>query len=184
LSLNIACIVLTKNEESRIENCLKRLRPYVDFILLVDNSTDRTRELALPYVDEILISHFSGSFADERNYAEDHIPIGYEWILHADADEIFDQEFLKNLKSILSLADPIIDAYRFPRINEPDRKDWPDYQVRLLRRGRTIWMGDLHEVPNHPEKYKPIDQVGAIITLEKYPIIHATRREDQKRAWW
>jgi len=182
--LSVACVVLTKNEEARIEDCLKRLRPYVDYILLVDDSDDRTRELARPYIDKILIRPFSGSFAAERNHAEDHIPIGYEWILHVDADETFDQELLKNLKSILSIADPMIDAYRFPRINKPQRKHWPDYQVRLLRRGRAIWKGDVHEVPFHPEKDKPIDQVGAIITLEKYPIIHAARRVDQKRGWW
>jgi len=186
LSTNVACVVLSKNEELRIEDCLRRLRPYVDFIILVDDSTDRTRELAKPYVDAILFrpGTLSGSFATERNHAEDYIPIGFEWILHVDVDERFSQEFLENLKSIISIADPLIDAYRFPRVNEPDRKDYPDYQVRLLRRGRTIWKKDIHEVPYHPEKDKPIDQVGTIITLDKYPIIHAARREDQKREWW
>jgi len=180
--LSVACVVLTKNEEARIEDCLKRLRSHVDYILMVDDSDDGTRERARPYIDKILIRPFSGSFATERNHAEDHVPIGYEWVLHADADEIFPEEFLKNLRSALSVADPKIDAYRFPRKNLPDNKNWPDFQIRLLRRGRAIWKRDLHEVPYHPAKDEPIDKAGLIITLEKYPIIHLERMG--KRSWW
>ena len=41
----VACIVLIKDEEPRIKECLERLRPYVDYILVLDNgSTDRTIE--------------------------------------------------------------------------------------------------------------------------------------------
>lgn len=179
--MSVATIVLTKNEEFRIGDCLKRLRPYVDYILVLDDSNDRTVNFAKPHADKILVKPFSGSFAEERNHAESHIPPDYEWILHVDADEVFDEEFLRKMRGMVSNSE--FDAYRFPRINMPDRKDWPDWQVRLLRRGKAVWKRKLHEVPYALSEDRPIDQVSCE-TLDLYPIIHLERRKNQKRPWW
>ena len=184
-SLSVAAIVLTLNEETRIENCLKRLRPHVDYILVLDGeSHDKTVEIAKRHADQVEVKSFSGSFAEERNHAENQIPIGYEWILHVDADEEFHPQFLKNLREIVKNTDSNVDAYKFPRNNYGTKFNWPDHQIRLLRRGRTVWKGELHEVPYNPAKQKPIDHVGNTTSLEHYPIIHLPRRTDEKRSWW
>jgi len=205
--MRVAVVVLSLNEETRIESCLKQLRPNVDYIYVLDGgSTDRTIEIAKNYADKVEVRTFSGSFAEERNYAEDQIPIGYEWILHIDPDEEFPLDVLKNLRDMVGSVGPLVDAFRFPRIdlvtpeeaeylkkegqsrlsNSPHGlcKDYPDFQVRLIRRGRAIWKGEMHEIPYHPEKDTPIDIVGVVITLELYPIIHLARRTDDKRSWW
>ena len=52
--LPISVCLISKNEEKNIERCLSLLKPYGFEIVLVDTgSTDRTRELALPYADKI-----------------------------------------------------------------------------------------------------------------------------------
>jgi len=89
--MKVACVILTKDEEPRIEDCLKHIRPYVDYILVLDGeSTDRTVEIAKKYADKVVVKPFSGSFAEERNYAQTLIPKDFGWILWVDADELFD----------------------------------------------------------------------------------------------
>lgn len=176
----VSAIVLTKNEESRIADCLGLLKPYVDHILVLDGcSEDLTVEVARYYTDLIKVKPFSGSFAEERNYAQSLAPS--EWVLHVDADEIFNGVFLDKIKKIIS--NHKVDSFRFPRINLPDKKDFPDYQVRLMKKDKVVWKRSLHEIPYSTNDDKPIDQVS-VVTLDQYPIIHLKRREDEKREWW
>ena len=93
--------------------------------------------------------------------------------MHHDADGIFDIVVLKNIKKLV--RDCRVDSFRFPRANMPDYKDWPDYQVRLLRNNGDIeWRGKLHEIPYSKKLNKPIDQVS-VITLDECLIAHLER---------
>lgn len=203
--MSVATIVLTKNEGVRVAECLKRLRPYVDYVLLVDDSDDRTIDFAKPYADKILVRRFSGSFAEERNHAQEHVPFWCEWVLHVDCDEVFPEDFLKRMKEIIANGDA--ESFKFPRINvvteeaktlDKSRlsvvqgylcKDYPDRQVKLMRKDAVVWKGKIHEVPYSITHNKPIDHVSCFTFGEdpKYPtytIIHLPRRPDQKRPWW
>ena len=52
----ITGVVLARNEEHHIADCLAALRPHVQEIILIDmESSDRTVELARPLVDQVLI---------------------------------------------------------------------------------------------------------------------------------
>lgn len=180
--MSVAAIILTLNEVLRIEECLKHLRPHIDYILVVDGgSKDRTVEIAKRYADAVEVRPRAKNFAKEKNWAEENLPLGCEWILHCDTDERFPEEFLKDIKSIVSQIKE--DSVRFPRLNLPDRKLYPDYQVRLLRRGKAIWKHRIHEIPYSPSENKPIDQVNCK-TLNQFHIIHLERRKDLKREWW
>jgi glycosyltransferase involved in cell wall biosynthesis len=180
--VSVAAVVLALNEEIRIADCLRRLRPYVDFILVLDGeSVDRTVEFAKKYADSVVVKPFSGSFAEEKNFAWSLLPASIDWVLFSDVDEIFDESFLKNMKSIVS--DAIVDSFRFPRVNSSTGA-WPDYQVRLLRNNAGIeWRRPLHEIPYRKRENVPVDQVS-VKTLDDYPIIHLPRRMDMKRGWW
>ena len=183
----IAAVVLTKNEELRITDCLKRLRPCVNFILVVDGeSSDRTVTFSKKYADKVIHRPFSGSFADERNFAHAYLPRYFltdpVYILHVDADEKFDESFLQKIREIIENSSVI--SFRFPRINLPDAKDYPDYQVRLLKNDEDIvWRREVHEIPYSKKHNKPIDQVSCE-TLDSYPIIHLPRLNTHKRPWW
>jgi len=193
--MKVACVVLTLNEEPRIEGCLKHLRPHVDYLLVMDGvSSDRTVEIAEEYADHVEMRPFSGSFAEERNYARTLVSKDCGWILWCDADERFDNGFLKNIRGNLEDAanyDQV--CFRFPRVNLPDGKDWPDYQVRLFKNSRDIeWRGKVHEVPYFKPEDVLLDEldqeererVMGISTADGYPILHLSRREDERREWW
>jgi len=206
--VQVAGIVLTLNEEPRIEECLKHLKPHVDYLLVLDGgSTDKTIEIAQQYADKVEAKPFSGSFADERNYAVSLVPFWCDYVLFCDADERFPEEFLKNMKEIIERKNA--DSYRFPRVSlvteeeaktlAPSRlsnsqygmcKDYPDRQIRLIRRNAVAWEGRIDEIPyTLTGSAQPVDRVSCITFGEEsifptYTIIHLPRRRDIKREWW
>jgi len=133
--IKVSAIVLSLNEEERIKECLVKLKPYLDWILVLDgNSSDRTVEIAKLYADKVEVKPSSGSFAEERNYAQNLAPT--EWVLHVDCDEVFPVEFLHNIRKIITYRNA--DAYRLPRNNLLRGEEaFPDYQVRLLDKNRV-----------------------------------------------
>jgi len=52
----VSVVITTKNEENNIENCIKSVKnqAYPPELIVVDNnSTDRTKELARKYTDKV-----------------------------------------------------------------------------------------------------------------------------------
>ena len=192
----IAVIMLTLNEELRIEEALKQFREHVDFILVVDGeSTDKTVKLAEKYADKVVIHPFSGSFAKEKNYARTLVPKDCTWLLWADADERWDPSFISKIKWWIKHFQPAkYGCIRFPRIELPDPTDsYPDYQLRIFPNRRDIeWRGKIHETPYYIPENKPLDNLDKesrekilpIWNADNYPIIHLPRRKDIKRKWW
>ncbi len=82
----ISGVVLARNEEVNIVGCLEALQPHVDEILLIDmESSDRTVELATPYVDRLLTHPLVRNFDGARNIAIDAAQ--HDWLWFVDADE-------------------------------------------------------------------------------------------------
>jgi len=172
------CLVI-RNEESYIENCLKWHQPYLQHIVIIDEgSTDKTKEILSEFDIYKLIerednSKFAENQAGERNLLHEIAPT--EWVLHIDADELFDVNFLNNMKELIwkgNQQEPLLDAFRFPRINLPDRYNYPDYQVRLLRKSVCYWKGYVHNRVYDKRTDKLIDQGNSINSCSTYPILH------------
>lgn len=194
LKKGITVLLPAKNEEPRIESAIKQFKPYVDAIIVVeDESTDRTAEIAKKYADKV-IELDSGSLPtihQSHLYNTGLRHVETKWILTADCDEVWDAGFLENLKKLIT-EKPDVPCFRFPRLNLPDGKDFPDYQVRLVKTEWTYWKGDPHSAPYFRGKKKDsdeifevlLDQVEGTETLDNFPILHLPRRKDIKRPWW
>lgn len=89
-----------------------------------------------------------------------------DWIFNIDADEVPSDELLSSLKEIIDLNKDTVDLIAIPRVNivngltqehitkwgwmvdEKQRVNWPDYQMRLYKNTSTIkWVGKVHERP-------------------------------------
>lgn len=182
--IKVAAIVLTLNEEDFIKDCLLHLRPYVDWLQMLDGgSTDKTIEKARPLPDHIITRPFSGSFADERNYAQSRLPPEYKWVLYSDADERFHTEFLQKIKEIIAVSN--VDCFRFPRINEDMTYlklllNPKDHQVRLINKTVCQWVKPVHEIVWHKIANKPADQ-HLVKELSEYPITHLKRTKTRRK---
>jgi len=192
LDIRVAAIVLTLNEEARLPITLPWIAKYADLTYVLDGgSTDGTLEIAEKHVDRVMIRPATGDIGGDRNFAASQIPADYNWILMADADEKFDQTFLEVMKRVPlqktvleggPLAPCDVDAFKLPRINLPDARNFPDYQVRFYKNTPEIrWVGKIHETLYRGGTR--VDRVSCL-PLDLYPIIHLKRRQDVERAWW
>jgi len=183
-TIKVAAVVLTLNEEDLIKDCLLHIRPYVDWLLLLDGgSNDKTIQNASRLPDHVVTRPFSGSFAEERNYAQSRLPPECNWVLHCDADERFHAEFLQKMKEIIATSN--VDCFRFPRINQDMtyRKlllNPKDHQTRLINKAVCYWVRPVHEIAWHKIANKPADQ-HLVKELSEYPITHLKRTKEQRK---
>jgi (heptosyl)LPS beta-1,4-glucosyltransferase len=147
--VNVSVVVITKNEEHNIRECLESVR-WADEIVVVDaKSTDRTVEIAKIYTDKIFVRPWPG-FGPQKNFGMDQTES--DWILVLDADERVTSELQQEIQEVVKQCsghDPV--AYRIPRRNFYYGRwishggVYPDYQVRLVRRGTARY----NDVPVH-----------------------------------
>jgi glycosyltransferase involved in cell wall biosynthesis len=148
----VSVIILTKNEEPVIRDCLESVK-WADEIVVVDNySTDGTLEIVKKYGAKVIKSKVGNNFADHRNIGAK--AASGEWLLYVDADERVKPELKEEIQALLA-NDPVYPAYAIPRENIRLTKVlyhggwWPDYVLRLIKKSALkIWVsGELHEQP-------------------------------------
>lgn len=99
----LSAIVLTKNEEANIRECLAALS-FADEVLVVDSgSTDRTVTLAESLGARAII-HPMTDFASQRNFAMAQAK--GDWVLFIDADERVTPELAEEIKAITQANPP------------------------------------------------------------------------------
>jgi glycosyltransferase involved in cell wall biosynthesis len=144
----ISACIISFNEESKIEDCLKSLLPVADEIILVDSgSTDRTIDIARKYTDRISSHPFAG-YGKLKNFATGMA--SHDWILSLDCDERLSPELQQ---SILAIKDRLNsnNAYSMARrtfyIYRWLNHCWyPDTKTRLFNRTTAQWAdSDIHE---------------------------------------
>ncbi|GJL65819.1 MAG: glycosyl transferase [Nitrospirales bacterium] len=167
----VAVLVITKNEETHITECLESVK-WADEIILVDaQSTDETVAIARKFTDRIFIRPWPG-FGLQKNFGLEQA--GADWILILDADERVSVELSKEIQETLSMALDDTAAYRVPRRNFFYGKwvQWggayPDYQIRLVQRGKAQY----NDVAVHENLL--VD--GSIATLSGH-LDHYTERQ-------
>jgi glycosyltransferase involved in cell wall biosynthesis len=147
---SLAAIILTKNEEQHINACLDSLAWAERRVVFDSFSTDRTCEIAREHGAEVMQHPFS-DYASQRNAAMQAVEA--DWIFFVDADERATPELAEEIAKIVADPRPMsateggrgrkdeIAGWYVPRHNfifgKPTRGAgyWPDYQMRLLKRG-------------------------------------------------
>lgn len=146
---NLSAIIITKNEEDNIKDCLEALAGWVDEIIIIDSySVDRTLVKAKKFKVKIYQTK-TGSFAERRKIGM--AKAGGEWLLFVDADERVTDK-LKN-EILTKVKHPSKDsAFMIPRLNiffgRPMRYGgwFPDYQTRLFKKANLKgFFGKIHE---------------------------------------
>jgi glycosyltransferase involved in cell wall biosynthesis len=160
-----SAVIITRNEEKRLGPCLASVT-WADEIVVVDaESTDRTVEVAQRFTDRIVVRPWPG-FAAQKNFAAGQAR--GDWILSVDADEEVGPELRAEILGVLA-GRPAVDGYALPRRNIfwgrwiRHGGLYPDWQVRLFRRGR----GRFVERAVH-ESVEVAGEVGRL----RSPLIH------------
>ncbi len=111
--VKLSVVVIAKNEESRIEGCLSSVCWADEIILVDDESSDRTIEIAQRYNAKILRRkmdvegrHRNWAYAQARNL----------WVFSLDADEVVTKELKEEISRVLA-NNPEENGFTMPRRN-------------------------------------------------------------------
>ena len=145
MGLPISACIITKDEETRISDCIKSLY-FVNEVIVVDShSTDKTCEIAKKLGAKVVINDFKGHI-EQKNYAL--TLANNEWIISLDADERVSQNLRKEIEELFDTAVNMSDGYRCPRRTFYIDKwighcGWyPDKHLRLFRNSLSKWGGN------------------------------------------
>ena len=147
--MRLSVIVITRNEQSNIAECLKDF-DFADEIIVVDNaSTDHTAEVARSMGAIVHVTEDWPGFGPQKNRAL-ALATG-DWVLSIDADERVNSALKADILNAMGDPGGAV-AYRFPRRSRYCgqfmlHSGWsPDWVVRLFRRGCARFSDDLvHE---------------------------------------
>lgn len=166
----ISCLVHTLNEEKNIGRCLKSLT-FADEIVVVDmGSTDMTLNIAKSYTKTIFTHPYTGYVEPARNFAINKAK--GDWIMIVDADEVIPDNLSREIIKITENIQSNITYYSIPRKNIIFNKWmknsgwWPDYQIRLFKKGNVKWSEKIHGIPLTFGKGKDI------VAEENFAIVH------------
>jgi glycosyltransferase involved in cell wall biosynthesis len=195
--VKISATVVCGNEEANIEGCLESLR-WCDELVVVDSlSTDRTPEIARRYTDRLIQRPWAGYVAQKQFALEQATG---DWVLHLDADERCTPELRDAIRTALAGPDAgRVDGFAVRRHvfylgRWIDHGGWyPDWKLRLVRRGRARWTGtDPHDrlavegavarLPADLEHYTYRDFAQHLRTVERFAEVVAEEwRKEGKR---
>jgi len=101
--MNLSVIVITKNEEDRIADCLSSVTDVMDELIIFDSgSTDATVEICKKFTDKVFETDWPGyGIQKQRALAK----AKGKWVLSIDADERLTVELAKEIKKIVN-SDP------------------------------------------------------------------------------
>lgn len=142
----ISVCIITKNEASKLEKCLKALRSYPFEIVVTDTgSTDNSVEIATKYADKVVTFEWINDFSAARNYCASKA--SHNVILSLDTDEYITKV---NLDALYALIDENpkgvgeIILLNYFEVNE--RKNIQKVSVaRLYNRKHYIFARPIHE---------------------------------------
>lgn len=165
----LSAVVLTKNEEENIIDCLDRLSFCDEIIIVDDNSVDRTVELVEDFNRKdkkvkIFTHSLDNDFSDQRRFGIEKA--SNDWIFFVDADERISQELANEI--LESLSFPSYSGFQVPRIDYmwgKVLKHGETGNIKLLRlfdRKRGSLKGKVHEV------WETKQSIGQL----NYPILH------------
>ena len=99
---SVTAIILTKNEEKNLGECLASIKGCAERAVVVDcGSTDRTVEIAKEYGADVLVHEFT-YYAAQFNWGIDNADITTDWILRLDADERFTPALITETEAVLN----------------------------------------------------------------------------------
>jgi glycosyltransferase involved in cell wall biosynthesis len=117
----LSVVVITKNEEANIEDCLRSVHGWADEIIVVDDeSTDRTVALAEKYADKVFHRRMDNE-GGHRNWA--YAQARNEWVLSLDADEYVSGGLREEIREVLK-------STSYHAFSVPLRNYIGDYWVR------------------------------------------------------
>ncbi len=147
--MDISVVIITHNEQLRLEPTLKSVADIAAEIIVVDSySTDDTIKIAKKYTKNVFQRKWT-NYSDQKNFANSKV--SFPWILSLDADERLSPELQEELLHLRE-QEPESNGFSMPRKvyylgRWIKHTVWyPDRKLRLFRKDKAYWEGEfVHE---------------------------------------
>ncbi len=146
----ISTVILTHNSEKTLGNTLGSLQFSDEIILVDDNSTDKTLEIARIYKARVFERLLQDDFAVQRNYGLEKAK--GDWVLFIDADEVVPSELRREIEAVTLASNSKILGYYISRQDyfggrglthgETSRVEL----LRLAKKHAGLWIEPVHEI--------------------------------------
>jgi hypothetical protein len=150
---SISLLVFSRNDARKALDMFMELQDVVDDIVLVDSSNKKAHNLLLAEAKRAGFKKLRIFYTVALGYPEVYRAYAVNlcrgtWILYLDTDERIPQNFVKDLRKIVSSAK--CDAFAIKRYEETSddvKKGAFTMQTRLFRKDKVHYKGILHEQP-------------------------------------
>ena len=147
--MDISVVIITYNEEKRLEAALKSVVDIASEIVVVDRfSDDDTVKVAKKYTDLVFQRKWT-NFSDQKNFGNSKT--SFPWVLSLDADERVSPELREEILQ-LKEGEPDCSGFSMPRqtyyLGRWIRHGgwYPDRKLRLFQKSKARWKGEyVHE---------------------------------------
>ncbi|MFA5410474.1 MAG: glycosyltransferase family 2 protein [Candidatus Omnitrophota bacterium] len=144
----LTAVIITKNEEKNIVNCLASLKGLCDEIIVVDDlSVDATVEICKRFGAQVISHESKMNFDKQRNLGIECA--SGDWILQMDADEIVPEDTAHKIKETLREPKDFV-AFKLRRknyiLNYPLKHINYGYMIKIFKKGKAVYIGNsVHE---------------------------------------
>ncbi len=145
----ISAIILTKNSENLIADCIDSVSFCDEIIVVDDNSTDRTAEVARHLGARVETSTSNLNFSEKRNLGLKKARSTL--VFYIDADERVSLALKDSILQTINARKSEYQAYEIHRKNYYfGNHEWPYIEkfIRVFKKTSLKgWLGELHEAP-------------------------------------
>lgn len=188
--MDVSAIILTKNEEKSIKDCMESVKWCSEIIVIDDFSTDETIDIAKKLGAKIYQRKLNNDFAAQRNFALGKA--NSKWVFFLDADERISNDFSEKIIYSLKTQEDNCSGYYFRRYDciwgREIRHGETGYAniLRLANKGMGKWRRAVYEywdIKGTVNKFSDLDGVimhypyqkmsSFVADIDRYSTIHA-----------
>jgi len=195
----ITVIILAKNEENNLEDCIKSVDWADEIIVIDDNSTDKTKEIAQKLKAEVFTHGLNDDFAAQHNFGLKKAK--NEWVLFIDADERVSEDLKEEILKAIKKENNYNGFYL--KRDDFFLGRWLKHgetagfrSLRLGRKDKGLWQRKVHEIwqieeqigqlENPLKHYSHRTLSDFVKTVNFYSTLHAQalKKEGVKFSLW
>ncbi len=169
--MNISVVIIAKNEEKVIAECIASVAFATQVIVIDSESTDRTVEIARS-LGATVISHPWQGYGEQKNFGMSNTT--EDWILFLDADERASQELQSAIHAMSEHPEHDVYWITVEDIFLGRRMKYLiGHNPRLVKKGAASWSNKkVHEQLLYAKESKPVKYKDGIAGEIEQPIIH------------
>jgi glycosyltransferase involved in cell wall biosynthesis len=184
--VRLSVVINTHNAAATLERALQSVKGWSDEVIIADmGSTDSTTAIATAAGARVMTLRETFAYVEPARNRAVGMAKG-EWVFVLDADEeVMDGLRERILQIVYSQPDPkkatrdplVADAYYIARSNNVFGHEmrhtgwWPDYQLRLFRKGHVTWSDVIHAQPNVQGKVAYLPANECVIYHHNYQTV-------------